>query len=201
MLLGNEPDLEICGETGNASEALRQAETAQPDLVIVDLALKGGHGLELIREIKRRQDRIRILVSSMHEESLFAERALRAGAMGYVNKQESSDKIVDAIRHALRGEVYLSSRMAGRLWKYLAGGKPPAESPVQSLTDRELEVFEMIGRGLSTKQIANSLNLSPKTIESHRDKIRSKLSLTSGSELTRHATQWVLEGSRPLPPG
>ncbi len=162
-------------------------------MVVVDLTLKSGHGLELIQEIKARNDRIKMLVSSMHDESLFAERALRAGAAGYVSKQESPDKIIDAVRQVLRGEIYLSTRMASRLLHRVTTGEPLEEHPIQSLSDRELAVFEMVGQGLTTKQIARKLDLSHKTIETHREKIKTKLNLRNSTELSRHATQWVLE--------
>lgn len=192
-LVAQEPDLEVCGEAEDAAEALRQLEATRPDVVIVDLTLKAGHGLELIQQIHARDARIKILVSSMHDESLFAERTLRAGALGYINKQESPDKIIDAIRRVLCGEIYLSSRMASRLLHRIAVGEPLEKHPIEKLTDRELEVFEMIGQGLSTKQIARKLGLSHKTIETHREKIKTKLNLKNSAELSRHATQWVLE--------
>ena len=163
----------------------------------VDLTLEGGHGLELIRQIQSRFGDVKIVVSSMHEENLFAERVLRAGAHAYVNKQESADKIVDAIRQVLRGEIFVSSKFASRLCKRLLGGKISRSSLIETLTDRELQVFELIGDGFSAKQIANRFSLSPKTVETHRDKIRAKLNLANASELTRHATQWILEGLRP----
>jgi DNA-binding NarL/FixJ family response regulator len=134
-----------------------------------------------------------MLVSSMHDESLFAERALRAGAAGYISKQEPPEKMIDAMRRVLQGEIYLSSRMSTRLLHRLTAGESIDADPVESLSDRELEVFEMIGQGLGTKQIAGKLNLSHKTIETHREKIKSKLNLKNSSELSRHATQWVLE--------
>ncbi len=192
-LVADEPDLEMCGEAEDVAGALQQLETNRPDIVIVDLTLKDGHGLELIQEIKSRNEHVKMLVSSMHDETLFAERALRAGAAGYISKQESPEKIIDAMRRVLRGEVYLSDRMANRLLHRIASGEPVEKSPIESLSDRELEVFEMIGQGLSTKQIAGKLDLSHKTIETHREKIKAKLNLKNSTELSRHATQWVLE--------
>lgn len=192
-LVADEPDLEVCGEAEDVSQALQQVEASRPDVVIVDLTLKGGHGLELIQKIKARNAHVKMLVSSMHDESLFAERALRAGAAGYISKQESPEKIIDAMRRVLEGEIYLSSRMATRLLHRISIGDPLDQDPIESLSDRELEVFEMIGQGISTKQIARKLDLSHKTIETHREKIKSKLNLKNSTELTRHATQWVLE--------
>jgi DNA-binding NarL/FixJ family response regulator len=192
-LISDEPDLDVCSEAEDVAEALRLVEATRPDVVIVDLTLKSGHGLELIQEIKARYDRIKVLVSSMHDESLFAERSLRAGAAGYISKQESPERIIDATRQVLRGEIYLSSRMATRLLHRLTSGEPLDRDPIENLSDRELQVFEMVGRGLSTKQISRELSVSHKTVETHREKIKSKLNLKNSTELSRHATQWVLE--------
>ncbi|MBN2294274.1 MAG: response regulator transcription factor [Pirellulales bacterium] len=194
-LVADEPDLEVCGDAEDVSAALKQVESLCPDIVVIDLSLKGGHGLELIHEIKAKNERIRMLVSSMHDESLYAERVLRAGAMGYISKQESPDKIIEALRQILRGEIYLSSRMSNRLLHRLTSGQSFETTPIDDLSDRELQVFEMIGQGLSTKEIAVKLDLSHKTIEAHREKIKSKLNLKTGTELNRHATQWVLEST------
>ena len=194
-LVADEADLEICGEAEDVTQALQQIGAARPDVVIVDLTLKSGHGLELIQKIKARYDHIKMLVSSMHDESLFAERALRAGAAGYISKQESPEKIIDAMRCVLRGEIYLSSRMSNRLLHRLSAGEPLEKNPIENLSDRELEVFEMIGRGLGTRQISRELELSHKTVETYREKIKSKLNLKNSAELTRHATQWVLENA------
>jgi DNA-binding NarL/FixJ family response regulator len=192
-LVADEPDLEVCAEAADVAEALREIEKTAPDVVVVDLTLKSGHGLELIQEIRTRHAGTKMLVSSMHDESLFAERALRAGASGYINKQEPPEKIIDAMRQVLRGGVYLSPRMANRLLHRITTGELLGRTPIEGLTDRELEVFEMIGQGLSTKQIARRLELSHKTIGTHREKIKAKLDLKNSSELSRHATQWVLE--------
>ena len=151
QLIADEPDMEVCGEAEDAPEALRQVQATRPDVVTVDLTLKTGHGLELIQQIHALDARTKILVSSMHDESLFAERVLRAGAMGYINKQESPEKIIGAMRQVLRGKIYLSSRMADRLLHRVADGKSLAINPIEGLSNRELEVFEMIGKGLATK--------------------------------------------------
>lgn len=192
-LIADESDLEVCGEADDVAQAVRQVQATRPDVVVVDLTLKSGHGLDLIQKIKALDHRIKVLVSSMHDESLFAERAIRAGAMGYISKQESPKNIIEAMRQVIRGEIYLSPRMANRLLHRIAAGEPLDKPPIESLSDRELEVFEMIGRGLSTKRIAGKLGLSHKTVESHREKIKAKLNLTNSSELTCHATQWVLQ--------
>lgn len=192
-LISDEPDLEVCGEASDAPDALRQVETRRPDVVVVDISLQSGNGIELIQQIKERDERIKTLVSSMHDESLFAERALRAGAMGYINKQEPTEKVIDAIREVLSGQVYLSARMANRLLQSVVGGETLEQDPIGSLSNRELEVFELIGQGLTTKKIAGRLHLSPKTIETHREKIKTKLNLSNSTELSRRAVQWVLE--------
>ena len=192
-VIAREPDLETCGEAADVQEALRTAEHTCPDVVVVDLTLKSGHGIELIEKLKSRDPRIKTLVSSMHDETLFAERVLRAGAMGYVTKQEPPETLVQAIRQVLRGEVYLSPRMTSRLLHRVATGATVPQDPVQSFSNRELEVYEMIGQGLTIQQIALRLHLSPKTVETHREKIKQKLNLKSSTELNRRAVQWVLE--------
>lgn len=192
-LMAEEPDLEVCGEAADAPEALQQVLALAPDLVIIDLSLHSGHGIELIERIRSHNESVKMLVASMHDESLFAERALRAGAMGYVNKQECGDKLLEAVRQVLRGEIYLSPYMANRILHAVANGEAVDHDPVKNLSNRELEVFELIGNGLATKQIAGRLHLSPKTVETHREKIKSKLNLANSNELNRRAVQWVLE--------
>ena len=158
-LVRDEEDLEMCAEAESAPEAIELLADAVPDLIVVDLTLKSGHGLKLVQDIKAKNEKVKILVSSMHDEMLFAERVLRAGAMGYINKQASPEKIIDAIRQILRGEIYLSSRMANRLLHRVSGDRLPEKSTVERLTDRELQVFQMIGQGLSTREIAKDLDL------------------------------------------
>lgn len=193
-LMENQPDLAVCAEAGDMGEALRQFDLTHPTLAIVDISLAGGNGLELIKRLVVRDSHAKILVVSMHEETLFAERALQAGAMGYINKQEATTRIIEAIRQVLRGKVYLSEPMTERLLKGVAQGVPEtSDSSIASLSDRELEVFGMIGQGIGTSQIAEQLHLSVKTIETHRDRIKKKLNLESGSELNRRAMQWVME--------
>jgi DNA-binding NarL/FixJ family response regulator len=188
-----EPDMEIVGEAADATEAVRLVEAVHPNIMIIDLSLKSGHGIDLIEQIKAKDDQIKMLVASMHDESLFAERVLRAGAVGYLSKQEPPEKIVEAIRQVIRGEIALSPRMANRLLHSVVGGEPLGQNPIESLSNRELEVFDMIGQGMSTKQIAGKLHLSHKTIETHREKIKTKLNLSNANELARRAVQWVLE--------
>jgi DNA-binding NarL/FixJ family response regulator len=192
-IISHEPDLEICGDAGDVQEALREVERAQPDLIVVDLTLKTGHGLELIEKLRDRNPHIKTLVSSMHDETLFAERVLRAGAMGYISKQEPPEMLLRAIRQVLRGEMYLSPRMTSRLLHGVAKGRSTSQDPVEGFSNREIEVFEMIGQGQTIQQIAMRLHLSPKTVETHREKVKQKLNLKSSAELNRRAVQWVLE--------
>jgi DNA-binding NarL/FixJ family response regulator len=192
--IGRQRDLEVCGEAADLGDALRLLADTRPDVAVVDISLKTGNGIDLIKRIKDRNDRVRILVWSMHSESLYAERALRAGALGYVNKDQATDKIVEAIRRVLAGKVYLSDEMAERML-HRAVGKPEelTRSPLDTLADRELEVFRLIGQGVKTADIAERLHLSVKTVETYRDRIRQKLDLGDGTELAHYATQWVLE--------
>jgi DNA-binding NarL/FixJ family response regulator len=190
--ISTQPDLQVCGEASTIDEALALIGTTRPDLVIVDLALKQGSGLDLIKRASASRPSAKILVVSAYEESLFAERALRAGARGYINKQELQGAVLRAIRAVLRDQLYLSDEMARRL-AGRALGRKPAIRGVGALSDRELQVFELIGRGHSTREIAQQLKRSVHTIESHREKIRAKLNLRSGSELTQQAVRWVLE--------
>jgi len=196
-LLNQEPDLKVCAEAEDARQALTAVKQHTPDLAVVDLTLKDIGGLELIKQLKHTHPELPVLVLSMHDETLYAERALRAGARGYSMKQEGPDKLAGAIRTVLRGEVFVSERMSSRLLGKLVGGRADvADSPLQRLSDRELEVFELLGRGLGTRQIAERLCVSVKTIESHREHIKDKLNLTNATELVQHATQWVMhEGS------
>jgi DNA-binding NarL/FixJ family response regulator len=194
QLISDEPDLEVCGEAANENAAMQLVAAAQPDLVIIDLFLSGGSGLNLIERIKAHCGNVYMLVVSMHDESLFADRVLAAGALGYLNKQEAPGNIIKAIRRVLQGKVYLSDEMTGRLLDGLAGGvKQSTQSPLQRLSNRELEVFELIGRGMTTGKIGDHLKLSTKTIETHRENIKKKLALASGQELTRRAMYWLME--------
>jgi DNA-binding NarL/FixJ family response regulator len=192
-VIAREPDMETCGEAADVLEAIREVERTSPDAVVVDLILKTGHGIELIEKLKSHDPQIKTLVSSMHDETLFAERVLRAGAMGYVSKREPPEALVQAIRQVLRGELYVSPGMTNHLLQRVGGGAPAQEDPVQGLSNREIAVYQMIGQGLTIRQIATRLHLSPKTVETHREKIKQKLNLKSSAELNRHAVQWVLE--------
>jgi len=194
QLIGDEPDLVVCGEAATMHEAQRMLEELSPDLSIIDISLPDNSGIDLIKRVHSNDPDARILVASMHDESLFAERALRAGAMGYINKQEAAGKVIDAIRQILKGKIYLSPTMTERFLRNMSHKRPESsESPIASLSDRELQIFELIGRGLKTGQIAEQLHLSVKTIETHRANIKKKLNLDSGNELVMCAMQWSLE--------
>jgi DNA-binding NarL/FixJ family response regulator len=190
--LHREPDLEICAEAGNASQALQAVERTKPDLVLADINLPGRNGLELIREIRAVSPRLPVLVLSMHDESVFAERVLRAGGRGYVSKEVGPEKLAEAIRQVLSGKIYVSDTVSTRLLDGLSSkGTARAASPLEKLTDRELEVFALIGQARETKEIAQRLRMSTKTVEAHRGAIKRKLKLKTGPELTRHAVLWV----------
>jgi DNA-binding NarL/FixJ family response regulator len=197
LRIGRQPDLEVCGEAADVGEALRLLADTRPDVAVVDITLKAGDGIDLIKRIRDRDDHVRVLVWSMHAESLYAERALRAGALGYVNKDQATGTIVEAIRRVRDGKVWLSEGMAERLLKRtVGGGGGLTQSPVDALADRELEVFRLIGRGVKTADIADRLHLSVKTVETYRDRIRQKLDLADGTRLAHYATQWVLENDQ-----
>ena len=192
QLLSREVDLQVCAEAHDVPEALERIPKHQPDLLLADLSLPGRSGLDLIKDIQIQHPDVKVLVLSMHDESLYAERVLRAGGRGYIMKQEGGKKLVEAIRKVLDGQIYVSEKMAGRILEIFAGSKTQAAaSPVASLTDRELEVFKGIGKGLSTQEIASQLNVSVKTVEGHRVNIKSRLQLTSLPELVHKAVLWV----------
>lgn len=193
-VVGEEADLVICGETGSIREAQDLVRELEPHIAIIDLSLDDGNGLELIRRLKGRYPDLRMLVCSMRDESLFAERAINAGAHGYINKHEVAGHVVDALRQVLLGKIYLSPDIVERIITGFAHhNKPTAGSSIDNLSNRELEVFLLIGQGLSTAEIAQRLNLSVKTVETHREKIKRKLGLTSAGQLMRQAVQWDLE--------
>jgi len=194
-LIAGEPDLAVCCEAGTMAEALEQLALHKPDLAIVDVSLPDGNGLDLVKRVRARSPQTRVLVASMHDEDLLAERALRAGAMGYINKQEAAEQVIEAIRQILTGRIYASERVTERLLRGVAGQPDNAgHSPVECLSNRELEVFDLIGRGLTTGEIADRMHLSVKTIETYRANIKKKLHLKSAAELSRSAIQWSLEG-------
>jgi DNA-binding NarL/FixJ family response regulator len=184
-------DLQICGEAEDETGALRLVAEKSPDIIIVDITLKKGDGIDLIKRIKARNESARILVWSMHSENLYAERALRAGAQGYITKEQATQQIIDAIRQVLAGKTYLSPDMREKLLRRSVGETSLAHSTVDALTDRELQVFRLIGQGVKTQEIAERLHISDKTVETHRDRIKKKLELKDGTELIRRAVLWV----------
>jgi len=195
QLIESQERLTICGEASDANEATQKLPLLEPDLMIVDISLEGVNGIELIKRIRAKNDKVKILVSSMHDESIYAERALRAGATGYVNKVVATETVIEAIRTVLSGEHYFSADLTGELMKRVVSGNVGEGSPVNTLSDREIEVFEKIGKGMMTREIAELLKLSVKTIETHREHIKIKLRLRNAAELTRAAVQWVLENT------
>ena len=192
-LISHEADLDVCGEAGDVPSAIQAVNDLKPDVVVADLSLKEGSGIDLIKTLGTQSSEIPILVLTMHEESFYAERALRAGARGYLTKQEASDKILTAIRQVVRGDIYVSERLSPKLLKRLISGAPDEEDPLVSrLSDRELQVFLMIGEGHGTQQIASQLNLSVKTIETYRAHLKEKLDLRDARELVQYAIRWVV---------
>ena len=192
QLIGDTTDLAVCGEAGDMSSALRLLDKVTPDLAIIDLSLSGGSGLDLIEHIKARNSEILILVASMHDESLYAERVLALGARGYINKQEAQEKIIQAIRQVLSGKVYLSDAMTENILKNMVSNSDEKQG-INSLSNRELQVFEMIGHGVAPGKMARKLNISVKTIETHQAHIKKKLGVSSSHQLTHHAIRWVLD--------
>jgi len=190
-LIEDEPDMIACGQAANAAEALAAVEKLKPKVVILELLRKDGSGLDLIKDIHRRAPRAAVLVLSMQDEALYAERALRAGARGYIMKDAATENLVAAIRRVRGGETYLSKAMSARLLNRLVGVREGAAAPIEQLSDRELQVLELIGGGLGTREIAQRLYLSVKTIETYRANIKLKLHLTSAAKLVQHAVQWV----------
>ena len=192
ILIRRELGLEVCGGADNIRDAMELIEKLQPHLVILDMTLKGTSGLELIKDIKSRGVDCRVLVLSMHDENLYAERALRAGAMGYVCKNETSSEVVRAIRNVLEGRVHVSESMNAKLLARMAsGGRKASISGLDRLADRELEVFHLLGRGLATREIADRLGLGESTVETYRARIKEKLGLRSAAELYLRAGEWV----------
>src|SRR5271170_384070 len=193
LLINREPDLVVCGEAEEATGAMHILASARPDVLIVDISLNGPDGLDLLKNIRTTHPTLPVLILSMHDESIYAERALRAGANGYIMKQEATEKVLVAIRRILRGEVYLSDRVSSKmLQQYVRGSSTARESPVADLSDRELEVFRLVGEGHGTRQIAEELHLSVKTVETYQAHIKEKLSLRNARELVQHAIEWHL---------
>jgi DNA-binding NarL/FixJ family response regulator len=191
LLINQEADLTVCGEAEEMHSALSAIQATRPDILIVDISLNGPDGLELLKNIRLTSPRLPVLILSMHDESIYAERALRAGANGYIMKQEATEKVLVALRRILSGEIYVSDRIANSMLRhYVRGAGPSEHSSISDLTDRELEVFRLIGEGQGTRQIAEALHLSVKTVESYQAHIKEKLSLRSARELVQRAVQW-----------
>jgi DNA-binding NarL/FixJ family response regulator len=191
LLINREPDLVVCGEAEEAMGAIHVLASARPDVLIVDISLNGPDGLDLLKSVRATHPTLPVLILSMHDESIYAERALRAGANGYIMKQEATEKVLVAVRRILSGEIYVSDRIANRMLKhYITGSGTLRNSTIADLSDRELEVFRLIGEGHGTRQIAEELHVSVKTVESYQAHIKEKLSLRSARELMQHAIQW-----------
>ncbi len=189
-LINREPDLEVCGEADNIRDGFDLITRGGAEVAIVDITLQGSSGLELLKNLKAAGTGVPVLVLSMHDETLYAERVLRAGAKGYITKSEASAKVMTALRQVLAGEIYLSAKMATRMLGQIAGGAEAATG-LDRLTDRELEVFQLIGRGLATREISEALHLGAATVETYRARIKDKLQLENGARLQQAAVQWV----------
>jgi DNA-binding NarL/FixJ family response regulator len=188
-------ELEVCGEATTEDEAMELIPKTNPHLIIVDISLKSGHGIELIKRVHSKYPKIKMLVASGFQESLYAERALRAGALGYLNKQDSGEKVIEAIQTILRGERFVSDEITKKLVAQALGNRADLADPMELLTDRELEIFRMIGNGQTSGAIANELMLSNHTIDTHRENIKRKLGFKNAAELTRRAVQFLLENA------
>jgi DNA-binding NarL/FixJ family response regulator len=193
LLINREQDLSVCGEADGAHSAFQAIGTLRPDIVVLDISLSGPDGLDVLKEIRVKSGSLPVLMLSMHDETIYAERAMRAGANGYIMKQEATEKVLVAIRRILQGDVYLSERLTSTmLHQYVHGAGAGKSSPLLSLTDRELEIFRLIGEGHTTRRIADELHLSVKTIESHQAHIKEKLALKNARELVMHAIEWTV---------
>lgn len=189
-LINEEADLEVCGQAGNAREALDLIGKLSPRMAVVDISLEGGSGLELIKDIKAQHPKVNTIVLSMHDETLYAERAMRAGASGYIMKREATGKVLDALRAVLAGGLFFSNAVNAQLAQKLVQGSSDQATVVESLSDRELEVFQLLGRGLNTRQISEQMNVSFKTVQAYCARIKEKLNLANFNELIFHAVRW-----------
>jgi DNA-binding NarL/FixJ family response regulator len=189
LFIDREPDLTVCGEAEGANSALQAIRESMPDFIVLDISLDGPDGLELLKVLRAEHPNLPVLILSMHDESAYAERALRAGANGYIMKQEATEKVLTAIRHILRGDVYLSDHLTKRMLQQFVHGSVSPRDPLTKLSDRELEVYRLIGAGHGTRQIADELHVSTKTVESYQAHIKEKLSLRNARELVQHAIE------------
>jgi len=190
-LVKREPTWTVCGEADSAAQALTDIQRLKPDLVLADVGLQGRSGLELLKDLRVIEADLAVLVISMHDETLYAERALRAGARGYIMKQETPEQLLEAVRLVLSGQIYLSSQMSVRILSAFSGRDAKGGSPIAQLTDRELEILQLIGHGQDSHAIARQLNVSPKTVDAHRGNIKQKLQLRSATELISYAARWM----------
>lgn len=190
-LINNQPDMKVVGTTAEWTKALEDFKKQQPEVVLLDITLKNANGIEVLKNLKVQYPNLNVLMLSMHDENLYAMRALKAGAHGYVMKAAPTEEVISAIRHVLKGEVYVSESIARRMMSQLVGRRKDATgSPLEDLSDRELEIFTLIGEGQTTRQIAEKLHISIKTVETHRAHIKEKLKLESSTELVQHAIHW-----------
>ena len=192
LLINQQQDMHVCGEVEEAQAAMQAIAQRRPDIMILDISLNGPDGLELLKTIRATDPALPVLILSMHDEAIYAERALRARANGYIMKQEATEKVLVAVRRILNGEVYLSDHMSSKLLQQYVGGAPSMQSRISLLSDRELEVYRLIGEGRATREIAEELHLSVKTVETYQAHIKEKLALRSGRELIQHAIQWKM---------
>jgi DNA-binding NarL/FixJ family response regulator len=191
-VINHQPDMTVCGEAASAAQALDILDSSRPDLLLVDITLPGKSGLELIKDVKALRSALLMLVISMHDESLYADRVLRAGARGYITKHEGGEKLIEAIRHVLSGKIYVSESMSAHILEIFSGRQAALDrSSIEKLSDREFEVFESLGAGLSSQQIAKKLHLSAKTVDAHRANIKTKLSIKTTAELIAYAARWM----------
>ncbi|WP_340106080.1 response regulator transcription factor [Rhodohalobacter sp. 8-1] len=191
MTLDNSVEFTVCGQSESAEEALSEIPSIKPDACVVDISLPGMNGIELVKNLLAQMPDLKILVVSRHDEELYAERAIRAGAKGYVMKLEAGDVLVSAVRQVMNGGIYLSDKIGSQLIMKIASGQSAGDNPLEILSDRELEVFELTGKGESTKEIAQRLHVSVKTIDTYRARIKEKMHLKTANELMRRAVQWV----------
>jgi len=192
QLIDRQPDMAVCGEAGEPAAAIRELSASMPDLVLTDVTMPGRSGIEFVKDLRASHPKLAILVVSMHDEGIYAERLLRAGARGYIMKEAGGENLLGAIRQVLAGGIYVSPHMSAKILENVTGRRPRGSaSPIRTLSDREVEVFQLIGQGKSTRDIAAQLHLSPKTVDVHRGHIKEKLGLDDVTALVRHAVRWV----------